>query len=149
MDFETGLENFEGIDHACLAKDWVINIPGRDPHLCSSFSNEDLPSVYLGYVAFKTGWGIRTIMGKFVTGDVDKYTEGTNDFPLSIAQKFSEARNSCYTPRLLNAITGQFSNVPWPSGITSSPSIGPGTYWGRSLYEIIPISPAPTPPQSP
>lgn len=52
MDFQYGLEAFQRFDPRC----WMVPpVYGGSYGHCSSFSNEDLPSDYLGYVAAAQG----------------------------------------------------------------------------------------------
>jgi hypothetical protein len=145
MDYNSGLEEIEGIDPTCRIDNGAIF-----SHLCSSFSNEDLPSAYLGFVAYKNNWNLKNILGKLVS-NVEEDTEGTNQFPKSIIERLLDAQNHCFTPRLLDQSTGQFTNIPWPPDIVYE-AIGPGEYWSRSssgFVKLIPTPPSPGPTPAP
>jgi hypothetical protein len=139
MDFNIGIEGFEGIDPACWGGDGVLF-----GHRCSSFSNEDLPSAYLGFVAYINNWNLKDTLRKLVV-NVDEDTEGTNQFPSNIVERLFDAQNHCFTPKNLDSSTGSFANYTWPSEILYD-AIGPGRYWATSQSALVP--PIQTPPIS-
>ena len=132
MSFESGLEWIEGSVPRC--KLWPIG-----PR-CSAFSNEDLPSAYLGYIASMKGKGLQWIIDQF-NGDA----EGTNTLPETISGSLGQAYacsqwgicgnnnpfNKCFTPKLLDKITGKYRNVDWPISLQEKP-IGQGEYWSTN-----------------
>ena len=142
MDYNLGLENFEGIDPACLLPN--AEIAG---HLCSSFSNEDLPSAYLGFVAYKNSWNLKETLSKLVA-NVEEDTEGTNDYPDGVAKKYWDAQNHCFAPKIFDSSTGQFANQSWPSDILYD-AMGPGEYWATHPTAFVPPLPTPTPNPTP
>ncbi len=141
MDYNYVLEKYEGLDPTCWAtKDGVIK-----NHLCSSFSNEDLPSAYLGFVAYKNNWNLKETMKRLVD-NIEEDTEGINQFPEEIAVKFFDAQNRCFSPRTFDTGKGKFINQSWPSEIVYD-SIGPGKYWSTSPNAFIQPIPTPPPPR--
>jgi RHS repeat-associated protein len=138
LDFQTGLEGFEGLVPWC----WT---PFFNDRLCSAFSNEDLPSDYLGFIVYvkHPEWNISDVAISLGGG------EASDKFPTEYMGTWGAAArcllagdcgednpfNRQCTFKILDVMSGTYENRPWPSDLTISP-IGPGRYWGRSLLDF-------------
>jgi RHS repeat-associated protein len=138
LDFQTGLEGFEGLAPWC----WT---PFFNDRHCSAFSNEDLPSDYLGFIVYvkHPEWNINNVAMNLGGG------EASDKSPTEYLGTWADAArcllagdcgednpfNRQCTFKILDVASGTYENRPWPSDLTISP-IGPGRYWGRSLLDF-------------
>jgi RHS repeat-associated protein len=136
LDFEYLYENMQMIDPRCA---WNMVT-------CSSFSNEDLPSDYLGLVDFITkdkdftdiisdlggGWASKFKPSQYLSPPYDLMS-----CPDGICGD-NTARNTDCTLKIFDPETNTFKNNPWPSShpyMNIKPS-GFGVYWGRSIFDF-------------
>jgi hypothetical protein len=144
LDFEYQYENIQLIDPRCA---WNMVA-------CSSFSNEDLPSDYLGFVDFVTknkdfddiildlggGWASRYKPSEYLSHPYDLMR-----CPDGICGE-NTSRNTDCTLKVFDPEAKTFRNNPWPSShpyMNIRPS-GFGVYWGRSIFDfkqdLVPVS---------
>jgi len=153
LDFEIGYESAQGLDPRCVSN---LGHPVTGLGHCSSFSNEDLPSDYLGFVSASTGLSFDDIVSILGGGEqLDQQNPPLEYWGSSYwlepvrcglgeCGDYTPFNNQC-TLKVYDAGTGRYSNRPWPSSLTLTP-IGRGIYWGKSLSEFA-VS-GPTPPSS-
>lgn len=107
-------------------------------HHCSGFSNEDLPSDYLGYIAyaFLGGWSLeRVVKDKFGGGfgreDLPNEYLGTTEDAVSCSIfgicGSDNPYNGCWNYKQLDP-NGNYSLVEWPSSLYYE-LINQGKYW--------------------
>jgi RHS repeat-associated protein len=140
MNFENDLEFAESVVPTCY---WVSEKNGLIPR-CSSFSNEDLPSDYLGFVAaWKGGWSIVDIATKLGGGTRAKA------LPPELAGTVHDAKqcifgncgedtpyNKCFTSfKLLDIETKKYVHHHLPDDITWYP-IKEGGYWKEIITPL-------------
>jgi hypothetical protein len=146
LDYQIQFETVQGLDPRCYS------LAGSLSH-CSSFSNEDLPSDYLGFVSYAKNISFDSIItmlgGGWQSGDVPAIYHGSS-WPVpepalcaaGVCGDNTPYNNQC-TLKIYDNDTGRYVNHQWPSILVISP-IGRGDYWGRSLSDF--AVPAPTPP---
>ena len=153
MDYEYGFEAAQGIDPRCYSF-W-----GWFSH-CSSFSNEDLPSDYLGIISAIKNMSLEEMLepkllggGKQQSSLPDEYWG--NSWPLlqPVKCRFGFCSNSnpfndqC-TLKVFDLTTKRYSNRPWPSLLVVQP-YGFGVYWARNISQFTNFAiAAPAPPST-
>jgi RHS repeat-associated protein len=141
MHYQYGLENFEGLATILYAN-------GKIPRLCteghcSAFSNEDLPTDYLGFISstIGKGWSINDIATKFNGGvgisEMPKEIQGTWDDAIKCLLPFgcgeTNAYNKCWNFKIPDPNKeGHFQYLSWPEDLKIKP-IKKGRYWGVFL----------------
>jgi RHS repeat-associated protein len=135
MNYQLSLEGFQAlIDPRCA-------IGG--PFHCSGFSNEDLPSDYLGYIAV-TKFGkssanpdaLNLIVEKLGGGHAVEARDPIYKGDWLDAWRCSRLGhcdennpyNVCFTAKIYDKVRRAFVNVPWPDDVVMDP-IGQGEYW--------------------
>ncbi len=167
IDYEVGYEHAQVFEPRCLgilAQQNVARIAGKVTGInylgghCSSFSNEDLPSDYLGFVASSKGLSFDQIINILGGGEQldqqnppDKYWGNYPDSLLCGIGICGDCPfNNQYTLKVYNQGTGHYVNQSWPSSLTIKP-VGFGVYWGRSVSDFalptIPVPPTSLPAQ--
>jgi len=152
MDFEYGFETLQG------EWDFRCDIPSRDWGHCSSFSNEDLPSDYLGVVSAAKNMSLETIV-TILGGGQQKTVDPENPPDAYWGRPFESARcrngfcpnttpfnNQCNL-KAYDPITKKYNTQPWPLSLIMEP-YGFGIYWGRYPSDFavpLPTPPAPSP----
>jgi len=144
MTYEYGFELAQFVDPRCYT------LSGWFSH-CSSFSNEDLPSDYLGMVSAIKGLTLEEMLAPNLLGP----GEQSNSIPseywgniLPILDATSCIFGSCpddspvnfgCTLRIYDPNTNKYRNQPWPSELVVEP-FGFGVYWGlrESDFHILP-----------
>lgn len=150
-DFQMQYEKAQGIDPRCSTYLFYIREIGH----CSSFSNEDLPSDYLGFVSQAKSMSYEQIIQILDPSGGEAHEEA----PVGYWGKMSDRAlcalgfcgedtpfNNCFSLKVLDELTGKFVNRAWPQALQISPPIGFGTYWGRDVNDFIfgaPIIPTP------
>jgi RHS repeat-associated protein len=159
LDFEVGYERAQTLDPRCYTLAFYINVGGFH---CSAFSNEDLPSDYLGFVSqikypsiddgsFQSM--INDLGGGYASNEPPKGYLGQVTDPIPCRFGFcgdnTPLNNQC-TLKIYGELSGKFVNVAWPASLDFKP-IGFGIYWGRSPLDFASERnqiPVPTPPKS-
>jgi hypothetical protein len=133
MNLEWHLESFEAIIPNCYS---ALGLLKR----CSAFSNEDLPSDYLGFIANMKGWNSIGDVVNALGQDLESH--GSNEMPAKNAGTLWDAfrcnyfgdcgdenpYNTCWTSFKVPSASGKFAYLPLPSNLIFTP-IGPGDYW--------------------
>jgi hypothetical protein len=148
LDFQFHVENMEGYIPWC----WSHFPFGKH---CSAFSNEDLPSNYLGFVTYVKfpQWSINDLVNNLSPGSKG---EGSDEFPEEYLGTSAQAKlcrfkgicdldnpfNRKCTFKIFDELSGKFINHPWPSHLTMSP-IWSGEFWAKSISGF--TTPIPTP----
>ena len=151
LDYQIGFEKAQGYIPNCWINFPVLfYIPALH---CSAFSNEDMPSNYLGFVSYAKGPALpfENIVGILGGGTV------STDIPEGYYGNFWEPAvcrfgispgpyNDRCELKIFDPESGKYLNQPWPSVLSLMPS-GFGVYWGTSASDF--VSPIPTPPPPP
>ncbi|MCK5793082.1 MAG: hypothetical protein KAH12_00130, partial [Anaerolineales bacterium] len=140
LNYETNLEKLESIYPSCLLNPW-----GIFPHRCSAFSNEDLPSAYLGYAFRAKGKDFNWLLSELDGNNENSYMSDV--FPSDYAGTVRDARrcvfgfcdennpyNRCFNPKVLDALEDNYVYLPWPADLND---ITPTSdYWRVVKSEI-------------
>jgi RHS repeat-associated protein len=156
LDFQYGYERLQFFDPRCFSHwGWrstqqrVLKLTGQNISHCSSFSNEDLPSDYLGFVSAATGKSFGELVR--ILGEGEQAEE--KDMPVEYwgAPRNAETCllyglcdndvmpwNYDYECRLkvYDPSTKRYVHKPWPSELTFKPS-GFGIYWGKRPTDFV------------
>jgi RHS repeat-associated protein len=151
LDYEHGFETAQGIDPRC----W--SIAGLFSH-CSSFSNEDLPSDYLGIVSAVKGLSLEEMLMPNLLGSGEQSDRMPAGYWGMSWQLFEPARcswgfcpstspfNDQCTFKVFDSEALRYSNQSWPSALLVEP-FGYRTYWARNISDFtnfalpVPIAP--------
>jgi RHS repeat-associated protein len=143
MDYEYGFEAAQAIDPRCYTPLGYIS------H-CSSFSNEDLPSDYLGVVSAVKYLSLDTIVSILGGGEQQSSPPAGHWGKPGDAIKCRDGVCSADTPyndqctlKIYDPSTKKYYNRPWPSALIVQP-FGFGTYWGKhpSDFHVLPPLPS-------
>jgi hypothetical protein len=150
---ESMYEYTQLIDASCLSDWWA-----RRTHHCSGYSNEDLPSDYLGFVAgaAEPSLSLETIVGILGGGEQLPQNDPPSEYwgsasrqePWSCGLGYCGTNtpfNNQFTLKVYDKCTRRYMNQPWPASLTVKP-IGFGVYWGESIYDFQTELRVPTPP---
>ena len=144
IDFQVGYENAQGLDPRCWSDLFYIDIKGY----CSSFSNEDLPSDYLGFVSYSKGRLSKEIpfdeiVNTFGGGKASEEAPlgylGEGGDPLLCSLGLcgdGTPRNNQCTFKIYDESQKKFTNQPWPDSLVIKSS-GRGIYWAKSPSEFV------------
>jgi hypothetical protein len=152
LDYEYGFEAAQGFDPRCYT------IAGWFSH-CSSFSNEDLPSDYLGMVAGIKNISLESIVAILGGGEQQSSLPDVywgNAWPLIEPSRCRYGFCSDRTPfndkctfKVYDRESRKYYNQPWPSSLVLEP-YGFREYWARGISEFTNFAiPVPAPPQTP
>jgi hypothetical protein len=142
LDYDYGFETAQGFDPRCWTAAGYVKQAGH----CSSFSNEDLPSNYLGIIS-AGGISFDTILLELGGGDEldeadfpDVYRGlprilGTGQTPFFADDSDEMPWNYECTLKMYDPATERYTNKPWPLSLIVKP-IGFGVYWGRTTYDF-------------
>ena len=142
FDYDYGFEVAQGIDPRCFLSTHKFG------H-CSSFSNEDLPSNYLGTVAAVKNISLETIVSILGGGEQklkdhdlppDEYWGKPFDpFLCSIGLCGSDTpfnnQWGC-TFKIYDELWGRYRNLSWPSSLIVKP-YGYRVYWGKNISDLV------------
>jgi RHS repeat-associated protein len=140
MNYETNLERFEFLDPSCLLSPSVLF-----PHRCSSYSNEDLPSAYLGYYLRAKQKDFNWLIEQLDGNGGNSY--GSTIFPSEYAGTSLDAKrcfvglcgdenpyNKCFNPKVLDALKDNYTYLSWPGELSDiSPS---SNYWREMMRPV-------------
>jgi hypothetical protein len=157
MDNAYGFESAQGVDPRCYSIFGSFRLLGH----CSSFSNEDLPSNYLGIVSTITGLSLEEMLKPNLLGpgkQSDHVPAGYWGFswPLSEPVKCSLGFCSSATPfndqctfKVFDPAAMGYYNRPWPSELIVE-LYGYRVYWARNIGDFLDFAiPAPISPSAP
>jgi hypothetical protein len=149
MDFQIGYEKAQGIDPRCWSNLFYITALGH----CSSFSNEDLPSDYLGFVSHVKPMPYEQIIRILDPSGGDARKDAPIEYwgelsdPALCAMGYCDEDtpyNNCFSLKVLDNITGKFVQRAWLPALVISPPIGFGIYWGHNISDFVPQIPTPS-----